>query len=1057
MSCGRENPDDARFCMSCASPLLVAGTETREVRKTVTIVFCDVVGSTEMGERLDPEALRKVMARYFDQMRVAIERHGGTVEKFIGDAVMAVFGVPQVHEDDALRAVRAAADMREALEELNKELERDLGVHISNRIGINTGEVVAGDATTGDRIVTGDAVNTAARLEQAAGSNEVLLGEATYRLVRDAVDAEVVGHLDAKGKSAPLGAFRLLRVVAGAPGFARRLDAPIVGRRGELRLLADAFERAVRDKTCILFTVLGQAGVGKSRVVEEFASTIVAGAKVLRGRCLSYGDGITYWPIVEMITYAAELSDADLAEATLAKIAALLEDVAKAGMVAERLGQILGLAGAAASPEETFWAVRKLLESLARRAPLVVELDDLEWAEPTLLDLVEHVADWSKDVPILLLCSARPELLDARPGWGGGKMNATSILLEPLSEDETSELMANLTGGIPLTSEARDQIASVAEGNPLFVEQMIAMLIDDGVLSRTDDGWSMEGDPSVSVPPTIQALLAARLDRLDPDERAVIERASIEGQVFHRDGVLALCDDPLHADADRYLRSLQRRDLIRPEQGASAEGAFRFRHLLIRDAVYAAVPKETRADLHERFAGWLEATTGERLSELAEIVGYHLEQAVEHRRALGPDDERGNELARRAAGLLAKAGNRAGARGDAAAGSSLLRRALAALPDDDEERPGILLNLGLRLRGVSLEQADEVFTRAIAAARAAGDRAIETRASLAQLAGRLSINPQDTRTDDLRREAETAIEVLGALGDEVGLAYAWPTLMWVEFMPMCYGRAAVALEHAIEHAQRASEPGALAAALGDLCFALLYGPTPVRDGIKRCESILAHPGRNLRTEGSALSALAGFHAQLGRFQDARRLLFDARSILEGLGRVRDPLDQIAWFVETLAGDLEAAERATTRDYEVLEGAGSLGELSTTAAYRARANIALGRVEEAERFAEIAAQMGALDDVATQSMRRSVQALARAGRGEFIDAERSARESVEMLAIGDALNYQGLALLDLAEVVRLAGRLSDASDAARQALDRFERKGNVVSADRARAFLAELGS
>src|SRR6266540_2748892 len=406
--CGKQNEPDARFCSACGTALTVP-EPPREVRKTVTVLFCDVTGSTALGERLDPEATRKLMARYFEQARTILERHGASVEKFIGDAVMAVFGIPQVHEDDALRAARAALELRDAVDEL--EL----------RIGVNTGEVVTG---SGETLVTGDAVNVAARLEQAAQPGEVLIGEPTYRLVRDAVEAEPVEPLAAKGKTEPLAAYRLLAVREGADSFARRLDAPLVGRARELRLLREALGRAIEERSSHLFTLLGTAGVGKSRLAQELVDGVGDGATILTGRCLPYGEGITYWPLIEMFRTLGAGTD----------VAQLLEGVENARTIVNGAFGAIGIVeGGAVDPEETFWSVRKLFEALAREQPLVVLLDDLHWGEPTFLDLVEHVADWSRDAPILLLCLARAELLDARPSWGGGKHNATSLLLEPLS------------------------------------------------------------------------------------------------------------------------------------------------------------------------------------------------------------------------------------------------------------------------------------------------------------------------------------------------------------------------------------------------------------------------------------------------------------------------------------------------------------------------------------------------------------------------------------------------------------------------------------------------
>ena len=474
-ACGRENPDDSRFCGSCGGPLVEA-PPPRDVRKTVTVVFCDVTGSTALGEQLDPESLRRVMARYFDEMQAVVERHEGIVEKFIGDAVMAVFGVPVLHEDDALRAVRAAAEMREGLEALNKELQHDWGTRIQVRTGVNTGEVVAGDAAGGgQRFATGDAVNVAKRFEEAAPAGEILLGEPTYRLVRDAVEVEPVDALELKGKKERVPAYRLLAVGSCAEGRARRLDSPMVGRERERALLRQAYERARDDRACQLFTVLGAAGVGKSRLVAEFLSELGPEATVARGRCLSYGEGITFWPILEMVR---ELHG----EQFQASISAQLGDDKDAELIAERIAAAVGVAETAAIGEETLWAIRKLFEAQARERPFVAILDDVQWGQTTFHDLIEHIADWSRDSPILLVCLARPELLDERPGWSGGKFNATSVLLEPLNEEEAGQLVDNFLGQAQLDAVVGQRVTEAAEGNPLFVEEMLAMLIDDGLL-----------------------------------------------------------------------------------------------------------------------------------------------------------------------------------------------------------------------------------------------------------------------------------------------------------------------------------------------------------------------------------------------------------------------------------------------------------------------------------------------------------------------------------------------------------------------------------------------
>jgi class 3 adenylate cyclase/tetratricopeptide (TPR) repeat protein len=639
-SCNADNRDTAQYCDSCGRPLDSAGRQ-RETRKTVTVLFADIVGSTPLGERLDPELLRGIMARYFETVSVVLTRHGATVEKFIGDAVMAVFGVPTLHEDDALRAVRAADEIRVALQALNRELQAEHGVTLAVRIGINTGEAVAGDPRTAQSLVTGDAVNTAARLEQAAAPGDILVARDTYLLVRDAVAVEPVDIPMLKGKVERVQAVRLLDVTRGAEGHARRLDAPMVGRQRELGQLRQAFKDVIAKRTLHLFVLLGAAGIGKSKLVHEFVVGISQRATVLRGRCLPYGEGITFWPIAEALRSAAGITDDDNQEIALGKLQELLGGLESRELVGSRIGQAIGLARAKTaegSKEEVFWAVQKVLERRSLERPLVLVFDDLQWAEPTFLDLVEHLADWSRGSPILLLCMARPELLDVRPAWAAGRPTATTVLLEPLPADEAGTLMERLPGGLAIDRELRARISEAAEGNPLFVEEMLAMLIDGGVLRSNGAGeWVEVGDlAELEIPGSVQAVLAARLDRLDPLERAVAERGSVVGRVFERRAVTELTPEDERDGVAQRLMALVRKELVRPDPTGAAEvNAFRFRHLLIRDAAYGAIPKSERAALHERFASWLEHVTGDRLDEYVEIVAYHFEEAYRYRAELG--------------------------------------------------------------------------------------------------------------------------------------------------------------------------------------------------------------------------------------------------------------------------------------------------------------------------------------------------------------------------------------------------------------------------------------
>src|SRR5512143_2166290 len=516
-ACGQENPAGFRFCGACGAALGGEG----EVRKTVTVLFCDMVGSTALGERSDPEVLRELMRRYHATLRTCLERHGGTVEKFVGDAAMAVFGVPQVHEDDPLRAVRAAVEMREAV--------RPLGLDV--RIGINTGAVVTG---RGETLVTGDAVNVAARLEQAAQAGEILIGETTAELVGGAVRSAPVAPLTLKGKSAPVPAYRVLSLVAGASAFPRSTDTPFVGREAELAQLERALATARDRRVPQLATVVGPPGIGKSRLVHELLAR--SQARVLAGRCLSYGEGITYWPLREI---AEQIGDVRVALGTT-------PDRDVAGL---RVDAALGVAGATATPDEIAWGVRKLFESIAREGPLIVVFDDIHWAEPALLDLIEYIAAFAQDVPLVLLCTARPELFERRPAWATPRPNALVLTLEPLLARETTQLVDGLGA---LSADQRARIVDAAEGNPLFVEQLVAMQAE-------------RGGTTLAIPATLQALLAARIDGLAAGERAVLECGSVEGRVFHRGGVARLLPDAERSAVGGELLTLVRKELIRPD------------------------------------------------------------------------------------------------------------------------------------------------------------------------------------------------------------------------------------------------------------------------------------------------------------------------------------------------------------------------------------------------------------------------------------------------------------------------------------------------------------
>jgi class 3 adenylate cyclase/tetratricopeptide (TPR) repeat protein len=1029
-----------------------------ETRKTVTVLFTDVTGSTALGERLDTEPLSRVMARFFDTVRGVLERHGGTVQKFIGDAVMAVFGIPVVHEDDALRAVRAASELGAGLAELNGELERDWGVVLQVRTGVNTGEVMAGNPGIDTALVVGDTVNVAARLQQTAAPGEVVLGQATWRLVRDAVEAEPLAPLAVKGKRGQLSAYRLRAVRPETPGQGRRPRAPLVGRHEERALIESAYGRVAAGRGCHSLTVLGLAGVGKTRLVSEALAAHAGQAAVLSGRCLPYGEGITVWPIAEMVRRAAQVNDTDTAEGARAKLDALLAGAEQPDLLARRIAQLIGLVPSAAPAEEAAWAVRLLLEHLARDRPLIAVFDDLHWAEPTLLDLIEHVVDWSRDVPLLVVSVARPELLEHRPTWADGKRNATSILLEPLDRADSHLLLERQLGTGPVDEAVGARLVEAAGGNPLFLEELLAMLVEDGQLRQQDGRWVVTDRLTVRIPPTIQALLAARLDRLDAEQRMVLARASVVGEQFEQAAVVALSPAEHRATVPASLAALVDKQLLRPVDPRSpGEEAFQFRHLLIRDAAYAAIPKQARVELHERFAGWLETATVARAREYGEIVGYHLEQAYQYRTALGPVDDHARQVAVRAADRLATAGQRVLDGADMPAAVNLLARAVALRTERDPARLALLPDLARALTETGeLTQAQALLSEATEGADALGDRRIGAYAILERL--RLGANLAVAGwAEEARREVERLVPVFEELGDDHGLARSWGLLgMTLRLWCQVEG-SEEARQRAVAYARRAGDEREAAVNLGAFALAALDGPVPVPDGVRRCERILAESGGQRRVEGQALLALGGLRAMEGDLAGARRLLARSRSIFDELGMrlLVAELLRVSGQVELLAGDPVAAGRELRSGYETLEGMGEQSNRCLLAALLAHTLYAQGHGEEAAGYLQASEDDIAFDDFAARIAWGSARSRLLAGQGKVREGERLARMVVELARETDAIGLRGGALLNLAAVIRLAGRPADAAPLVEEARALYQRKGNVVLARQAAAILAEL--
>jgi class 3 adenylate cyclase/tetratricopeptide (TPR) repeat protein len=1000
--CGHDNPEGARFCNACAAPL--AATSSAGVRKTVTVLFCDLVGSTSLADRMDAEAVRELMARYHAALRRVIEQHGGTVEKFVGDAAMAVFGIPQVHEDDALRAIRAAADIRGAV--------MALGLQV--RIGAATGEVVAGE---GETLVTGDAVNVAARLEQAASTGEVLLGEWTHALVAGRARTGRVKRLRVKGKVAPVAAYPLLEMLPDLPAFTRPIKTPFVGREQDLDLLGRALTAAMAERLPQLATIVGPPGIGKSRLARELIKR--SGARVLVGRCLSYGEGITYWPLTEIVSQVGDVR---------AALGANGDDDAE--LAASRIAAAVGAGGSAASSEDIAWGFRKLFEALSRATPLIVVLDDIHWAEPTLLDLIEYVSTYAQDARLLLLCMARPDLFELCPAWATPKPNAVLLTLEPLAAGQTEALIDELRD---VPEEVKARIVEAAEGNPLFVEQLIAM----------------QADPEI--PPTIQALLSARIDRLEPEERAVIGCASIEGRLFHRGSVVELLPEQAQAGVGKHLMTLVRKQLIRPERATlPGEDGFRFAHTLIRDAAYGSLPKRQRTDLHERYAGWLQSRLGSEAP--GEIVAYHLEQAYRYNIELGSEDENARELALRAARLLAEAGRRARDRGDTSGTCSLLARATDLLREGDPELPSLLTMLGnATFDAGKVLPAREILRSAQSAAVAAGQPGIERRARMDELFILIFGDPGQQMGAALA-EAEAAIAELQQLGDDEALASAWGVVAQVGNMRIDDALWRKGAHRALDCARRAGLQREAADATRTLVAALTYGATPVKEAIPLAEQALAEcpnerPGQVL---------LAMLYAFAGQDREAEQAIERHRRILLELGQrmqyARHSM-HVGW-IALVAEQPERAEQELQAGAEVLEAAGERSWFSTVAAVLAEVLYRLRRDEEAEQWTRKSEQAASPEDVLSQAMWRTTRAKVRARRGDAEEALRLTAEAVEHARRGDNLHLLGDCLSDGAEVLRMLKRRDEGRVFLEEALAAYRRKGIVPLMDRTRAMLYE---
>ncbi len=938
----------------------------------MSVVVADIAGASDLAERLDPESMHQLLDRYADACGAVIERHGGTVEGFAGDAIVGVFGQAQVREDDALRAVRAAVEMRAAGAELD----------LAMKLGVESGEVFVGAGARRSRFAAGSTFAVAARLEAAAPDGEILLGDAAHGLVGHAVQAERVD-----------GAWRLLAL---SPDSGRPHTTPFVDRTHQLAELRAAFVAVQRERECRAVTVVGPAGIGKSRIAQELIAAVGDDATVLVGACPSYGEGVTYRPLAEIVTQlggraaVTRLLDADFARMVLAAV---------------------GLDDSAAQTEETFWAVRRLLEAAAADRPLVVAVEDIHWAEPTFLNLLEYLVVFSTGHPILLVCLTRPELAETRPAWTAPQPGRSVLVLDALSDDDAHVLVEHAGAGALAAG-----IVETGEGNPLFLEQLVAVEAE-----------------TTTLPTSIQAVLAARIDRLEPPERALLAHASVQGRTFDTAALTELFGEDGIATR---LVALVHKQLIRVDRsGPPDRDAFQFAHALIREAAYRSLPKQQRAELHERLARRLESRPG----GADETVGYHLAEAHRYRVELGESGEHVQALAWAAAERLAAAADGTLLRGDHAAGARLLEHVAALLEGDDAARGELLPVLGAALFDAGrMADATRVLDAAIAVAP---EPRLLARAQIERELVRIETGIEVAET---ARVAAEALAVVEREGDDFGQCRAGllrGQLAWTA------GRAAdadAAWAAAADSARRAGSDRERFAVVGWRAMAIALGPAPVDAAIEECEAFRALVAASPAAVASTLNPLALLRAMRGEHETAGALLDEASAILHELGGLSAGVSHLEAFARLLSGRPELAEAPLRADLETLQGMSEGGVLATTTALLAQAVYAQGRVAEAGELCRAIDARAVEHDTLTLAIWHGVHAkvLAREGRGD--EAETLARQAVALLEPTDLLSLKADAMLDLAEVLN-----TGTDQLVADAVALYERKGNTTAAARAR--------
>jgi DNA-binding SARP family transcriptional activator/tetratricopeptide (TPR) repeat protein len=993
---------------------------------TVAAIFMRIKG---LG--VDPESMHRIAEEHSAMCRDIIQRHGGSVQGYGGNTVTAVFGLADVHEDDAPRAVRAAVEIRDAVAEANDALERDFGVGITVTIGIESGWVFVGAGTPQERLATGDAVELAAALAQGGGSDgEILLGERARHLGGPMLSLDAMESVSLPNRTDAVSRWRLQGLQLDEP--VRAGSGVYIGHQRELKELRAALARAATESSCRLVTILGPAGIGKSRLTREFLSDLDIDAAVVVGHCLSYGEGITYHPLAEIV---GQLSGGDLDTG----LVELLSGEPNADSIELQVLAAVGRSRESVQPEETFWAVRRLFEWAARERPLIVVIDDIHWAEPNLLDMLDHVVTFSRGAPILVVCLARLEFLEAVPSWAVPQQNRSILALDPLDKGESHELVGALDAGANLGLDERRRAVEAAEGNPFFLEQIVAVSAT-GV--------------DTSVPLSVHALLAARIDRLQPGERNLLGLAAVGGRSFRRHDLAGLMEEVDRRDIDMHLATLVHKQLIGPgHPKIYGKDTFRFAHVLIREAAYDAMPKQLRADLHAKMANQLKATA----SPQAELVGYHLEQAYRFCAELAPIRDRERALATEAAEWLDAAARAAFLRGDLAGGAGLMERAVSLFPPGDVRRLSLLPGLGEALfEAGRLKDAERVLDEAIRHAHAEDASELAARASVERQ--RVLIQEGSAwSVAEAEHVADVAIDVLGKSGDQFGQCRAWCLRATVKWILGLAFDADQAWMRAAEHGQRSGSTRELFEILGWRASAAVCGPTPVDAAIRQCYEIRDQVGSSPVAVADMLHPLATLHAMKGDFLLARGLIREAHVILDDLGRLESAVSHYEATVELLAGDAATAESKLLAGYRKLEAMGERSLLATTAAMLAQAVLLQGRLDEADEYCRVSESTAAADDVTAQAKWRGVRARILAERGEFEGAESRAREAVRLASTTDFTTVRADSYVDLGTVLDRAGRTLEAETAVRRALELYDQKGDIVSADRARSWLVVRGS